>query len=485
MSTNKSNNQTKELKKEVLARIIKAYLKENFEENIRLIPYDMRPKGCKVPYRCCVYKERAIIKDRVIAGLGISIEEDDEKTLLSDYAKQALKREKPDENVLTVIEAACKGCVPNRVFVTNLCQGCVARPCVNSCKFGAITIVGGKSQIDGTKCKGCMQCVKVCPYNAIVKVRVPCEDACPVEAIEKDENGNARIDFDKCITCGKCVTACPFGAVNEKSQVIDILREMKSGKKVVAMVAPAIMGQFSCSPQQLNSAIKKLGFYKVYEVAQGADITTKNEAKDFTQRMEEGAEFMTTSCCAGYIQLVKKHLTEMKPFVSHTKTPLFYTSEIVKKEHPDCISVFFSPCTAKRKEVQENPLIDYIISFEELSAWFMATEADLEKAENIEFDNEVSKEGREYPLTGGVAKAVESLVDEEIIIKAHHINGLNKQTISELKKYAQSGECQFGNLIEVMVCEGGCIAGNETINSLKDATKKIKDYGIKSKRLKK
>lgn len=484
MSINKSNNQTKELKKEVLARIIKAYLQCDFEESIRLIPYDMRPKGCDVPYRCCVYKERAIIKDRVIAGLGISIENDDEKTLLSEYAKKALDRKKPDKDNLTVIEAACKGCVPNRVFVTNLCQGCVARPCVQSCKFGAITIAEGKSQIDGTKCKGCMQCIKVCPYNAIVKVRVPCEDACPVEAIAKDENGNARIDFSKCITCGKCVTACPFGAVNEKSQIIDILQEMKQGKKVIAMVAPAIMGQFSGTPQQLHAAIKKLGFYKVYEVAQGADITTKNEAKDFTQRMEEGAEFMTTSCCAGYIQLVKKHLVEMQSFVSHTQTPLFYTSEIVKNENPDCISVFFSPCTAKRKEVQENPLIDYVISFEELSAWFVATKINVEKAQNFNFDKEASKEGREYAITGGVAKAVEALVEEDLIIKAHHINGLNKQTINELKKYAKTGECEFGNLIEVMACEGGCIAGNGTINPLKTALKKICAYGDSSKNIK-
>lgn len=480
-----SGNQTTHLKREILVRIIKAFLKGNFEENVRLIPYDMRPKGCDVPFRCCVYKERAIIKDRTIAGLGISIENDDEKTLLSTYAKKALDRETPDENILTVLEAACKGCVPSRVFVTNICQGCVARPCVNSCKFGAISIVDGKSVIDGDKCKGCMQCIKVCPYNAIVKIRVPCEDSCPVSAIEKDENGHAKIDFDKCISCGKCVTACPFGAVHEKSQVIDILKAIGGGKKVVAMVAPAIMGQLPCTPQQLHTAIKKLGFSDVYEVAQGADITTKNEAKDFQERMESGDEFMTTSCCAGYNELVEKHLGEIKPYVSHTKTPLFYTAEIVKKEHPDCVSVFFTPCTAKRKEVKQNPLIDYVISFEELGAWFIASKIEVSTCESTEFKTEASKEGRKYAISGGVAKAVETLLDEDIIIKAHPINGLTKQTIAELKKYAKSGECACGNLIEVMTCEGGCIAGNGTINSLKTAFKQINTYGDEGKSVKK
>lgn len=474
-------NQTTHLKREILVRIIKAFLNGNFEENVRLIPYEMRPKGCDVPYRCCIYKERAIIKDRIIAYLGMSIEDDDEKTLLSSYAKHSLEREKPDENCLTVLEAACKGCVPSRVFVTNLCQGCVARPCVNSCKFGAISIVDGKSVIDGSKCKGCMKCTTVCPYYAIVKIRVPCEEACPVSAITKDETGHAKIDFDKCINCGKCVISCPFGAVHEKSQVIDVLRHIKTGKKVIAMVAPSIMGQLPCKPVQLNSAIKDLGFYDVYEVAQGADITTKNEVKDFKNRIKKGDKFMTTSCCAGYIQLTEKHLNEIKPFISESKTPLYYTSEIVKKDYPDCISVFFSPCSAKRKEGNENPLIDYVISFEELGAWFIAAKTEVSKCKETQFKNFASSEAKKYGISGGVAKAVENSLNGEIELRPYCINGLNKNSIAELKRYAKNGECEFGNLVEVMACEGGCIAGNGTINSVKIARKQICSNNEKTK----
>lgn len=481
MQESDSKNQTINLKKEILARIIKAFLDGNFEENVRMIPYDMRPKGCEVPYRCCVYKERAIIKDRIIAGLGISIENDDESTLLSTYAKQALQRKVPDENCLTVLEAACKGCVPNRVFVTNLCQGCVARPCIHSCNFDAIKIKNGKSVIDGEKCKACSQCIKVCPYSAIVKVRVPCEEACPVDAIAKDENGFAKIDFDKCITCGRCVSLCPFGAVHGKSQVIDVLRQIKSGKKLVAMVAPAIMGQFAGTPEQLHTAIKKLGFNEVYEVAQGADITSANEAVDFKERMERGDKFMTTSCCAGYVQLVEKHLPEIKPFVSDTKTPLYYTAEIVKNEHPDCVSVFVSPCSAKRKEAMQNPQIGYVVSFDELQAWFIATETNVSKCAPTEFKNKVSVEGREYGLSGGVANAVNALVEKKVDLKAYNINGLTKGTVAQLRRFAQKCECEDGNLVEVMACEGGCIGGNAAINSLKNAHAQIKTCGESNK----
>ena len=87
-----NSGQAIHLKKEILVRIIKAFFSDNFESQARLIPYDIRPKGMEVPYRCCVYKERAIIKDRTIAGLGFPIEEDDETVSLSDYAKQALER---------------------------------------------------------------------------------------------------------------------------------------------------------------------------------------------------------------------------------------------------------------------------------------------------------------------------------------------------------------------------------------------------------
>lgn len=485
MNANLSKNtETQHIKREILVRLIKAFVKGNFKENVRLIPYEMRPKGCEVPYRCCVYKERAILKDRTIASLGISIEDDDERTLLSEYAEKALNREVPEENPLTVLEAACKGCVPARVYVTDLCQGCVARPCVNTCKFGAINVVNGKSVIDPSKCKNCGMCVSVCPYQAITKIIVPCENSCPVDAIKKDENGYAKIDFSKCISCGKCLLACPFGAVHEKSQIIDVLKKIQEKKQVVAMIAPSIVGQLPCTPEQLNTAILQAGFSKVYEVAQGADITAKNEAKEFVERIAEGEKFMTTSCCAAYNELIEKHIPEIKPFESNTETPLYYTSEIIKKENPDCVSVFVAPCVAKRQEAFKNKNVDFVLNFEELGALFIALKINVNSCDKTPFDNDSSKQGREFGYSGGVAEAVKvaSGKDSEKI-EPVFINGLDKQCIRNLKKYAKDGFCPEGNFIEVMSCNSGCIGGNATINSSKRAQKQICEYGNKSKSL--
>ncbi len=464
------------LKKEILVRIIKAFLSDDFERQARLIPYDMRPKGMEVPYRCCVYKERAIIKDRTIAGLGFPIEEDDETVSLSDYAKQAMERTQISDKNLTVLQTACKGCSTNRIYVTNLCQGCVARPCQSTCKFGAISIINGRSVIDDSKCKKCQMCINACPYNAIVKISVPCEDSCPVGAIKKDETGFASIDYDKCINCGRCTAACPFGAVHERSQIIDILKAIKSDKKVIAMVAPSIIGQFPGNIYQLKTAIINTGFDDVYEVAQGADVTANTEAKEFTERMEEGQNFMTTSCCAGYNQLIKKHLPEIKPFVSDTKTPLFYTAEIVRKEHPDAITVFVSPCVAKRAEGFDNSNVDFVMNYEELGALFVAKKIQILDLDEGKYTVEASKQARNFGYSGGVAESVKKSLKDEDSVKPCIINGLNKDSIKQLKKYAASGVCEGCNLVEVMCCEGGCIGGNATINNQKTAKKLIDNF---------
>lgn len=322
--------------------------------------------------------------------------------------------------------------------------------------------------------------MKACPYGAITKTVVPCENACPVGAIAKDANGSARIDKDKCISCGKCVSACPFGAVHAKTQVIDVLRHIKAGRNVIALYAPALVGHLPCRPEQIQDALLKVGFSSVYEVAQGADITTLTEAHDFQERLDAGAPFMTTSCCAAYNELVNKHLPEIKPYVSDAHTPLYYTAEIAKKEHPDAVIVFLSPCFAKRREVLDNPNVQYVLSFEELGAILIAMGIEIDTCADRELAYQSAKESREFALSGGVARAVQAAwKGDKDAIKPVVISGLDKNTVRDLKIYAKTGHCPAGNLIEVMSCAGGCIAGNACLGTLKEALKKVKEYGDK------
>ncbi|MBR3632007.1 MAG: monomeric [Elusimicrobiaceae bacterium] len=459
-----------------LRKIVEAFDKNTLESDAYRIPYEVIPQDAKSSVRCCIYKERAVFRSRTLAALGMSVEEDDEATSLNDYAQKALQRTQVPPQTLTVMDIACRGCHKARHIVTEACQGCLARPCQQSCKFGAITFMDGRSFINPDKCKNCGMCKAACPYNAITFIPVPCEQACPVNAIHKGENGLAQIDFDKCISCGHCMEACPFGAIMERSQLIDILSQIKKGAPVCAMIAPSIVGQFDCTLPQLITAIKKAGFPKVTEVALGADITTANEARELVERLENGARFMTTSCCAAWVQAVKKHLPALKEFVSHTKTPASYTADIEKKK--GSVTVFVGPCVSKRAEGMEDPNIDYVMTYEELGAMFDAKGIVPAECEEAELDPSISGEARYYGVTGGVAQAVENAIAGKKAFKKMAINGLDKKIIPLLNAYAKgAGDFQ---LLEVMNCKGGCIGGPCTLKQQAQVIQPIKDLVAKS-----
>jgi len=473
---NISDNQAIYFRRIALRKIVQAFDKGSLDTDAYRIPYEVIPQDAKSSVRCCIYKERAVFRSRTLAALGCSVEEDDEATSLNDYAKEALMRKTPPQVPLTVMDIACRGCHKARHFVTEACQGCLARPCQQSCRFGAISFINGRSIIDEDKCRNCGQCKNACPYNAITFIPVPCEQACPVDAIHKDENGLAKIKFERCISCGRCMEACPFGAIMERSQLIDILSQIKAGKKVCALIAPSIVGQFDCSLGQLLTAISEIGFAKVTEVAEGADITTYNEARELVERLENGARFMTTSCCAAWVQAVKKHLPALQEFISHTKTPAAYTAELEKKN--DFVTVFIGPCVSKRTEGLEDPNIDFVMTYEELGAIFEAKKIDPSQCKETPLKPNISAEARYYGVTGGVAQAVEKALAGKKQIKKLALNGLDKKAILILNAFAKgAGDFQ---LLEVMSCKGGCIGGPCTLQPQANVIRPIKNLVAKS-----
>jgi len=476
MGMNISDNQAIYFRRTALRKIVEGFDKGTLDSDAYRIPYEVIPQDAKSSVRCCIYKERAVFRSRTLAALGCSVEKDDEATSLNDYAKEALCRKNPPEVPLTVMDIACRGCHKARHFVTEACQGCLARPCQQSCRFGAISFINGRSIIDEDKCQNCGQCKHSCPYNAITFIPVPCEQACPVDAVHKDENGLAKINFEKCISCGRCMEACPFGAIMERSQLIDILTQIKNGKKVCALIAPSIVGQFEGSLGQLVSAIYKIGFSKVTEVAEGADITTRNEARELVERLEQGARFMTTSCCAAWVQAVKKHLPALREFISHTKTPAAYTAEIEKKNN--FVTVFIGPCVSKRAEGMEDPNIDFVMTYEELGAIFSAKKIVPAEYEETPLKDTISGEARYYGVTGGVAQAVEKALAGKKSFKKMALQGLDKKAMLILNAFAKgAGDFQ---LLEVMSCKGGCVGGPCTLKPQGSVISPIKDLVAKS-----
>ncbi|HEY3299046.1 MAG TPA: monomeric [FeFe] hydrogenase [Armatimonadota bacterium] len=470
------NNATR-IRREIMVRVAQLCFEDELISAVDRLPVDMRPKG-NVPERCCVYKERAVIKYRIMAILGFGAEEEtDELTPLSEYAGAALKRTSISPPVLTVLHDACSACIYSRYFITNACRGCFARPCALNCPKKCISFEDGQAHIDHDACVNCGRCLKACPYHAIIHVPIPCEEECPVGAISKDETGKECINPDSCILCGKCMTACPFGAIMEKSQMVDVIRCLKSDSKTIALIAPSIVGQFSGTPENTIGALKNLGFDAVVEVAAGADVTARNESVEFGERMQEGDAFMTSSCCTAYKEAVEKHIPELHPYVSETATPMHYAAEIAKERYPDDVTVFIGPCTAKRIEGMGDPLVDYVLTFEELGAMLVAHHIDVQEADPQAADIAGTAAGRGFPVSGGVAGAISTSMDSEEAakMKVQHVDGINKQELKRLRDYAKSGVSDC-NMLEVMCCEGGCVAGPCTIGNPKVAARKVADH---------
>lgn len=444
----------------LLANLVKLWKENRLLEEIDRLPITLSPRRSKPKGRCCIHKERAVWKYKTLPLLGFDMSDEiDELTPLSEYAKRALFRSENDkENLMCVIDEACSSCVSVNYEITNLCRGCVARSCYMNCPKDAIRFKkNGQAEIDHDTCISCGKCHQSCPYHAIVYIPIPCEEVCPVKAISKDEYGVEHIDESKCIYCGKCVNACPFGAIFEISQVFDILQCIRKGEEVIAIVAPSIRAQFGVSIEQVYGGLKEVGFTDVIEVAQGAMETTRREAAELIEKLHEGQPFMTTSCCPSYIQLVEKHIPDMKKYVSSTGSPMYYAARIAKEKYPNAKIVFVGPCVAKRKEVKMDPCVDYTLTFEEVASIFTGMDINLETTRPYSIVFNSSREAHGFAQAGGVVNAVKVCLDKQEV-NAIQIANLNKKNVALLRAYAKTGKVP-GQFVEVMACEGGCVTG--------------------------
>ncbi|MBP2636169.1 MAG: [FeFe] hydrogenase, group [Firmicutes bacterium] len=425
-------------------------------------------------YRCCVHKERAVLRQRINCTLSQPLDISQEEAVA-----EALAGKVAEVPVLSVLPEACDQCPIDKYLVTDACRNCLAHNCINSCPKKAIMVVQNRAYIDKSRCVECGLCKKACQYGAIIEISRPCERACAVGAIVAGGDRKAIIDKEKCVECGMCREGCPFGAISDSSVIVQVIRQILKGKRVYAMLAPAFVGHFGprTKPGQIVSAVKKLGFHAVTEVSYGADIVTLKEAEEFLETVPSQRPVMTTSCCPAFVSMIEKHFPDVKDKVSTTVSPMVATARVIKENDPEAITVFVGPCIAKKAEARKYAgLVDYTLTFEEVDAMITGKGMDMDLMLDEGFESIASGTGNGFACAGGVAQAVKASVasiNPEAVVEPFSAQGL--ENCVEAVKLIRCGKFE-ANLLEGMSCNGGCIGGPGTLGNARVAGKLVDNF---------
>ncbi len=364
---------------------------------------------------------------------------------------------------------------------------------------------------DPNKCILCKRCETVCNNTQTVGA---------LATIGRGFNTYVGSTFDKsmynttCTFCGQCVAVCPTGALTEINNIGKLWRLLHDeSKHVIVQTAPAIRvaigEEFGFEPGtdltgKMVTALKNLGFDKVFDTNFAADLTVMEEANEFANRLQNGGKLpILTSCCPSWVNFMEQQFSDMLDIPSSCKSPheMFgtiaktYYAEKMNINPDDIVVVSVMPCVAKKYESARPELmnedkkdVDVVITTRELAIMIKEAGISFDLLEEADFDNimgESSGAGAIFGSTGGVIEAtvrtayewltgqplgymeftelrgIKGIKTTEIDINGRLIriavaNGLGntRRLLEKIRK----GEEHF-DAIEVMACPGGCIGG--------------------------
>ena len=394
---------------------------------------------------------------------------------------------------------------------------------------------------DFNKCILCRRCVATCKYVQKIGA-IDCInrgfDSCISTTYDHSLN-----DVD-CTFCGQCIESCPTGALKEKENIQDVWRKLRDeGTFVVVQTAPAVrvaLGEEFGMPIGTNvagkmvTALKSIGFDKVFDTNTGADLTIMEEANEFIERIQNaGVLPMITSCSPGWVRFAEKNFPENLDHLSSCKSPHQMFGAIIKSYFADkynidrekiCV-VSVMPCIAKKYECSRPEMevdgvrdVDYVITTRELARMIKQANIDFCELEDGKFDEpmgEASGAGAIFGTTGGVMEAairtaVDTLegksMDKLEYTQVRGEKGIKEATLKvagkdikvavasglanarKIMEQIRDGKCDY-HFVEIMACPGGCIMGggqpikSSKIRSTVDVAKLRRDalYSIDEK----
>jgi iron only hydrogenase large subunit-like protein len=286
-----------------------------------------------------------------------------------------------------------------------------------------------------SECKDCYRCVRDCSVKAI-----------------KINNGQAEVVKEKCINCGHCIEICLQNAKGVTNHLEKLKRLLKE-EKVIASIAPSFPAVFDCSPGQLITALKNLGFHDVEETSIGAEVI----AREYKKLLELENKPLISACCPAVVSLVEKHYPDLIPYLSPTISPMIAHAKLIKEISKDIKVVFIGPCIAKIKEIDwesSKGAVDLAITFDELKGLFSLEGIDYQSLDEDQFRSVSGNWSKAFPVENGVLKAAD--ISFGLSTEILSISGLAEcmKTFEDILNDDISPK-----FIEAMVCSGGCING--------------------------
>ena len=290
------------------------------------------------------------------------------------------------------------------------------------------------------RCKDCYRCVRECPVKAICV-----------------KNGQASVEQERCISCGVCIKVCPQNAKTYRNDIQNVKMLLSESKgKVVASVAPSFAAIFSnWQANRLPSILRKLGFSKVSNTAEGAYLL----AKDFLN-LDDGLKensLKLVSACPAVVNYVEKYKHDYIESLTPLVSPMIAHAKMLKKLYSDeTVVIFIGPCICKKFEADRpefQGLIDAVLTFDELKQWFVSENINFQTFEDSGFDNNFYMgDAGVFPIPGGIMKTAKKYEDN-LATDVIHTSG-DFELLEMLK-----ADLSNISVVDALFCNEGCLNG--------------------------
>ena len=304
-------------------------------------------------------------------------------------------------------------------------------------------------RVDPEKCCNCHRCISVCP----------------VKMCNNGAGDHVSVNHDLCIGCGTCIDACVHGARTGIDDMDAFFYDLKSGTPMVAIVAPAVAVNFKGRDLELNGWLKSLGVKAVFDVAFGAELTTKSYVE---QIKKENPPLMISQPCPALVSFVETYRPQLIKYLAKGDSPMAHTVECIRHFYPayrGCRIAVISPCFAKRREFDENGRGDYNVTMKSLDGYFTEHGIDLSTFPKVPYENPLAERAVLYSTPGGLMRTAERFVPG-ISSQTRKIEGQPAvfEYLAGLNRSLSSGGKPYYRLVDCLNCEKGCNRGGGTTN---------------------